>query len=381
MEPIVTHISDVIAYKSCRRRHSWSSRYHSNLEPKRPYAPFFTGSAVHYCIEELRSEGIAPLTSLSKYLRAQLSGMRRDQQLWLVERPAIRQQVKLIRSMVEQYMIWAKNNRGPFSDVNMETLAHECTFGPESDPVSGDNEIPGEHREKDFPGVLLKVNGKVLWPPVMIAGKFDGLERRKSDGTIWIAEYKTCRGIEERAALLQHDEQATTYVYAASQLFGEPVAGIVYTLLRKKAPATPDVLKSGHLSANKNIDTTVAEFRRAIRRHYGPQATEAFVQKQFGEVLANLAAFGKPFVARVAIERTPQQMELFVRELHATVIEMNSPDTVMYANRTWSCPGCMFRQPCLARDMGQEDRVELLLGSEFRQRDSIFDLTPDPDKM
>lgn len=377
MEPIVTHISDVTAYKSCRRRHSWSSRYHSNLEPKRPYAPFFTGSAVHYCIEELRSEGVAPLTSLSKYLRNQLVTMRKDQQLWLVERPAIRQQVKLIKAMIEQYMIWARNNRGPFSDANMEALAHECTFGPESDPISGET----SNREKDFPGVLLKSGGKVLWPPVMIAGKFDGLERRKSDGTLWVAEYKTCRGIEERAALLQHDEQATTYVYAASELFGEPVSGIVYTLLRKKAPATPDVLKSGHLSANKNIDTTVAAFRRAIKQHYGTAATEAFIQKQYGEVLANIAAFGKPFVARVAIERTPQQLDLFVEELHATVVEMNNPATPMYANRTWSCPGCMFRQPCLARDMGQEDRVELLLGSEFRSRDGIFDLISDPDKM
>jgi hypothetical protein len=300
----------------------------------------------------------------------------------MVERPAIRNQVKLIRSMMDQYMTWSRNNRGPFSDSNMEALAHECTFGPDSDPVSGATDSPDGTREKDFPGVLLKgANGKVLWPPVMLAGKFDGLERRKSDGTLWLAEYKTCRGIEERAALLQHDEQATAYVYAASQLFGEPVAGIVYTLLRKKAPSTPEVLKSGHLSSNKNIDTTVAEFRRAIRKHYGPGFTEPMIQKQFGEVLANLAAFGKPFVARVAIERTATQMELFVEELHATVVEMSDPRTQMYANRTWACPGCMFRQPCIARDMGQEERVDLLISNEFRQRDGLFDLAPDPDKM
>lgn len=380
MEPIVVHISDVIGYKSCRRRHAWSSRHKGNLEPRRPYAPFFTGSAVHYVVEELRSEGTAPLTSLAVYLRQQLTTLRAEKPMWLVERPAIRNQVKLIRDMIEQYVTWSKANRGPFADSNLEALAHECTFGPPSDVTSGENE---RGREKDFPGVLLKVDGKVLWPPVMLAGKFDGVERVKAGqlaGSVWLSEYKTCRGIEERAALLQHDEQATAYVYAAGEILGEPVAGIIYTLMRKKAPASPDVLKSGHLSANKNIDTTVAHFRKCIRRHYGPQATEAFIQKQFGEVLANLAAFGKPFVARVAIERTAKQMELFVRELHATVLEMNNPDTPMYANRTWACPGCMFRQPCLARDMGQEDRVEMLLNAEFRPRE-VFDYIEDPDKL
>jgi len=375
-EPIVVHISDVTSFKACRRKYAWSSRYHDNLEPKRPYAPFFTGSAVHHVIEELRSDGTAPLTSLAVYLRQQLVTMRGDKPMWLVERPAIRQQVKLIRSMIEQYVAWTKGNRGPFADINMESLAHECTFGPPSDVSSGDN----SRGEKDFPGVLLKVDGKVLWPPVMLAGKFDGLERRKDDGSTWLAEYKTCRSVPERAKLLQHDEQATAYVYAAGQLMGEPVAGIVYTLIRKKIPATPKILKNGHLSSAVNIDTTVHEFRKAIKRHYGPQVSESFVQKQFGEVLANLAAFGEPFVARVAIERTQKQLDLFVKELHQTVLEMYDPQTAMYANRTWSCPGCWFRQPCLARDAGDSMREELLLTSEFRPR-QIIDYIEDPDKM
>lgn len=376
-EPIVVHISDVTSYKACRRKYAWSSRYHENLEPKRPYAPFFTGSAVHHVIEELRSEGTAPLSSLSQYLRQQLLTMREDKPLWLVERPAIRNQVKLIRAMVEQYVIWAKGNAGPFADKNMDALAHECTFGPPSDPVSGEIDPP---KEKDFPGVLLKVGGKVLWPPVILAGKFDGLERRKNDSTVWLSEYKTCRSIEERAKLLQHDEQATAYIYAASQLLEENVSGIVYTLLRKKAPATPAILQSGHLSSAKNIDTTVAVFRKAVKAHYGPEATEPFIQKKFGETLAYIAAFGQPFVARVAIERTQEQVDLFIRELHATVLEMHNPQTVMYANRTWTCPACWFRQPCLARDMAQEDRVELLLSAEFRPR-QVPDYVEDPDKM
>lgn len=352
-QPLVVHITDVLSYRSCRRRWNWSSRFRSNLEPVRPYAPFFTGTAVHRIIRELTSNGTPPHLTLSKFLREQVTAMKmhRSGRLWAEERSSIKEQVHEIRSMVNHYKLWRQSLSGPLADENLNYLSHEYSFGRETD-----NLVP------------LRSTGSHLTPTVYLAGKFDGLVERRLDHTIWLKEYKTCRSVEERAKLLPHDDQATAYVYAAQMLWSEPVSGVIYTLIRKKVPTQPKVLKSGMLSVDKGIDTTPEAYLEAIRTHHGEDATPAFVQANYGNVLGYLRDFSKPFVARVAIERSQLQIDLFVRELHATALEMFDERTVMYANRQFSCPGCWFREPCLAMDRGDSDRRDMLLEHQYQQR-------------
>lgn len=351
-----THISEVLTYKKCRRLWNWSARDRHNLEPRKAYSPFFIGSAVHFCIEQLYAEGTHPTSSLAKFLRVALRE-RRKSPLWPIDRDSVRTDVLLVRAMLAQYLIWARRYKGPFNDDSLVHLAHEQSFGD----------------DEDSEPILLKINGEPLKPYVAVAGKFDGVVEHRETGRLLLPEYKTCRSIKERSALLPHDEQATLYVYAAQEVLGEKLGGVLYTLIRKKAAAQPKVLANGMLSLNKNIDTTAEMYLEAIKGHHGP-VSKQFVRYNYGEILDYLRAEREPFIARVVIERTKEQVDRFVRELHATVLEMNDPATFQSANRTWTCPHCFFRQPCLALDEGDEDRVDMLLEQEYQHRPEHDDI-------
>lgn len=349
----IVHISDVLQYKACRRKWWFSSPIGRNLTPKQLYAPFFVGSAVHHCKEHLTIEGASITSSLAAFLKTELKDHVKGP-MWQDEVPAIRKDVRLVRALMDQYIAWSRTNKGPFGDQNLDYIAHEVRFddGPDA----------------DWPAVRLEIDGVPLQPEVWLAGRFDGLVRRRSDGSIWLTEDKTCRSIEERSKLLPHDEQATAYVYAASTLFNEPVTGIVYTLLRKKVAEVPRPVKGGRLSVDKRIDTSPEIYRQAILEYHG-RLSEQKIQAEYGSVLQYIEDFREPFVARVAIKRTQTQINRYIRELHATALEMFSPNTYITATRTWSCPGCLFRAPCLAMDIEEDDSGALqILSSQFKQR-------------
>lgn len=357
----IVHISDVLNFKACRRAWSFSSRQHRNLTPREAYSPFFIGSGVHHAIEYLISDGIAPTTSLAQYLRPVLQ-TRRQSSTWHEELFTVRKDVKLMRALMAQYQVWSQANRGPFADRNLDYIAHEVRFD--------------EGADADWPAVRLEVGGVPLHPEIWLAGKFDGLARRKSDGSVWLIEHKTCRSIRERSALLQHDEQATAYSYAASTLFEEPVAGVIYTLLRKKEAAIPKEVRGGRLSVDKRIDTSVEVYRDAITRLHGT-LSEKQIQATYGEVLQYIADFAEPFVARVAIQRSQAQIDAYIRELHATAVDMWTKDLPLYANRTWACPKCIFRTPCLAKDKDDLEGMEKIIKLQYTQRKLDDPLVPE----
>lgn len=355
----IVHISDVLAFKKCRREWSFSSRLRGNLTPITFYSPFFIGTGVHHAIEHLISDGVAPTESIAKHLKEVLKD-RKAGPMWRDEVPEIRKDVLLMRALVDQYQAWTRDNKGPFSDSNLDYIAHEVRFD--------------EGPDADWPAVLLAVDGVPLEPHVWLAGRFDGLARLRSDGSIWLVEHKTCRSIQERAKLLPHDEQATAYAYAAATLFEEPVAGIIYTLLRKKAATIPREVRGGTLSQDKRIDTSVAIYRAAIRRQH-PLWSEKQIQATYGDILRYIDDFAEPFVSRVAIKRSKAQIDHYIRELHATALEMYEDATIPYANRTWTCPRCLFRAPCLARDAGDEAGVQDIIKLQYTQR-KLDDPTP-----
>ncbi len=356
--PII-HISEVGTYKKCRRLWEWSGRNKGNLEPRKLYSPFFVGNALHHCLEQLNSDGTPPHLSLFGFLRNELS-VRRHLPLWEFERPKIRKDTTLIRAMLAQYVAWVHQYRGPYNDAELDYLCHEMRFGQVDDTgVDPVGLIP------------LRAGGQILLPIVYLAGKLDGLARHTPEGLL-ITEYKSCRSVVERVKLLPHDEQATTYCFAAQEIFGEPVQGVLYTLLRKKEATHPRVLKNGMLSVAQSIDTTPEMYMADIIRHHG-LVSKAFIHQHYGEVLESLRTSPEPFVARILVRRTPQQIDAYIRELHQTALEMNDPHTPITATRTWTCPNCLFREPCLARDECDESQVQSILRFEYQERPRITD--------
>src|ERR687897_309363 len=96
------HISYIRTFRSCRRKWDWSSGMRSNLEPAVPYAPFFIGRAVHYCLEMYYSEQVPIWDSFDRFLENEekIAG-----HLWQKEQEQWDDSVQLITEVLGHYAL------------------------------------------------------------------------------------------------------------------------------------------------------------------------------------------------------------------------------------------------------------------------------------
>lgn len=97
-----------------------------------------------------------------------------------------------------------------------------------------------------------------------LSGVFDALVER--DDGLWVLDFKTTkRSITDWTT---QDLQATAYVHAAREMYGEEVQGVIFRFLLKKAPYDYNdlILKSGKVTTRKNLDnlTSYENYYRAI---------------------------------------------------------------------------------------------------------------------
>jgi hypothetical protein len=337
------HISDVRTFKQCRRKWGWSSPLKRNLEPLIPYAPFFTGRAIHHCLEQYHGYGVPFDVSLNAWLTNERTEMEKIGSLWPAEESKLNEQVDLIRGILDHYSLWIQKLVGRWADSNLEFIALEHEF---SVPL------------RNFVG---RKSTKVY-----LAGRFDGLVKNRSDGTFWIWESKTTRSIAELVRSLANDEQCGAYIYAAEELFKVPVAGVLYNIMRKKVPTRPRVLQDGTLSKAKNIDTSPEVYLAAIREQHPGIGAEG-IKTYYGDILQHLLEQDDKYFARIPIYRTEQEIHQLSLDLWATALEMTRGTTPLYPSPSWmNCGFCAFRAPCLAYNAGAD--VQFILKSEYRPR-------------
>lgn len=348
MKKYEVHISDVRAFKSCRRAWQWSSPLGKNLEPDKPYAPFFMGRIVHTALElYYRSQGQMSLFSATDVAcdierrKMELAGTLWDSELEMME-----EQTELIFNMMEHYEVWVtskEQEKAPWSDNNLEFIDMETNFVVPLYSPAGNKSTK-----------------------VKLGGRFDGIVRKRDDSTLWLFETKTTRSIMELQKTLAFDEQAGGYIYAAQQMMGEQIYGVIYNILRKKKPTMPRILKNGMLSKNKSIDTTMAYYWRAIQENH-PDWERAKMIEEYKDILATLRERGNLFFSRTVIRRTPKEIDELVRNLHTVSLEMTRGSTPMYPSPGWTnCTFCRFQAPCLAYNSGAD--YEELLSNEYRPR-------------
>lgn len=342
------HISDVRAFKSCRRAWQWSSPLGKNLEPDRPYAPFFMGRIVHTALELFyRSDGHMSLFGATDVActierqKMELAGT-----LWDAELEMMEEQTELIFDMMQHYEIWVESKEqqsATWGDGNLEFIDMETSFVV---PLYS----PAGYRSNK----------------VDFGGRFDGIVRKRDDGTLWLFETKTTRSIMELQKTLAFDEQAGGYIYAAQQMMGEQIYGVIYNIIRKKKPTMPKVLKNGMLSKNMSIDTTLAYYWHAIQEHHEDLTREEQIE-EYKDILATLREKGNTFFSRTVIRRTPEEIDELVRNLHTVSLEMTRASTPMYSSPGWTnCTFCRFKAPCLAYNSGAD--YESILEHEYRPR-------------
>jgi len=289
---------------------------------------------------------------MNRFLEAELKRMSEAGRLWPQEEVVIQEQVELVIGMIGHYMMWRGVGAGVWGDSNLEFVALETEF---TLPIH----TPG--------------GGKST--KLELGGRFDGLVRRKDNGTFWILETKTARSIQELLDRLSIDTQAATYALAAQSIFGKQVSGVMYNVLRKKLPSRPVVLQGGDLSLNKAIDTTPAFFVNALWEHYGgadynPEVDIdvdwAEILNRYSVLLEHLKLNGKPFFSRFPVYKTPTELANTERDLYWTGMEMTRHRTPIYPNDGWHCRYCQFKGPCMIESSGGD--TQQVLEAEYRHR-------------
>lgn len=362
------HISDLRSFKDCRRKRLFSSLMPGCMgkEPKVPYAPFFTGRAIHWTLEMFYEYGGEhhPSDIFHTWLEKELKKIEEmTGSLWPAEKEKIEEQITLIVGMMDHYVMWQKHAHGINDDENLEWIATELEF-----------KIPIAywcHECQDFVGLLWTEDPPPHIHPLIVAyfaGRFDGVVRRRTDDTIWLFETKTTRSIKELQRGLVFDEQAGLYSWAAQQILGKPITGIIYNLLRKKIPTIPGQLKSdGTLSLNKSIDTTLEVYWETVKDTHPTQSHDD-LKKRYGDMLLLLEQKGNTFFSRYEVRRSQSEMATLVQYLLATAKEMIATDTVMYPSpASWgACNWCHFRAPCLVLNAGGDPKI--IFDNEYQDR-------------
>lgn len=343
MQTYDIHISDVLTFKRCRRAWNWASPLRGNLTPLKPYGPFFIGTVMHGALRQMYYFGINPVDTVDALVDDYMAPLRQTYPAaYEAAKPEIATNADFCRAVLEHYTQWARSFNGPFNDRTLDFINVEQSFN-----------------------VPMRTNRGFYARRLRKAGKFDGIVRHRLDNKLYLWEIKTTKSILQRERQLDLEEQADSYALDVQEMLGEPVAGIIYTLIRKALPAEPQVLKRGGLSQNKQIDTTFERYLAAIRELHGHNASSTFIADTYGEFLQHLLDNGNPFFHRVMITRTPEQLRTARDELYAVAQEMTDPAVRIYKTGDTHCNWCIWREPCIAIQQGQHEYARKLLAENF----------------
>jgi hypothetical protein len=315
------HVSDIGAFLQCRRAWNFSSNLRQHLTTIEPYKPFYLGTCVHKFFEcyydpmmrvvdgyDWRNTALTDLFSAPNY---------------------IKEFIDFGEQLFDQYLTWQIEDKSLLGDCNFRPLSVEQSFDvPIYTPNGGRSST------------------------VRFAGRVDGVWRSKVDGKLYLHEIKTTSSIDSRIGQLQFEMQPTAYMLAMREVYNEPIAGVVYTLLRKKLPVEPDVLKNGMLSQNKGIDTTAELYVAAIKRQH-PNISKDEIKSKYGEILQQLLNPPNRFFRRVLITRSAAQLAEMHHTLYQIARDMTNPKLTVYPNPGYFCNNCLFQAPCIAMSNGQ----------------------------
>lgn len=310
------HVSDIRAFKSCRLRWQFSSPLRLGMSPKYPATSMWLGTLVHEVLDAYYNPLVAEVDwrkILDDLFEAQVSrllqlfGQRDD-----------------YNAMLDKYI-----------DVQAQAVGILENYFEVCPPLDQDLRVVASEQSFELP----------FDTDVTFAGRFD-LIVKTPDSKLWVFDHKTTR-IDFGTFLGQivdRDDQARAYVWALQQMYpDDQVGGIIYNMIKSKAPEEPQLLKKGGLSKAKNQETTVALYNRAIAR-YDLDVTD------YLDILYALSEREKvnPYVVRVPVTFSPSVIDVWTQFTRAVVREMVGNPVIYPQQSPFMCRGCSFSGPCAA---------------------------------
>ena len=339
----IVRTHDRMAFRNCRRAWGWGSINKGNRGPLEPVNYFWTGSGIHFALEDFHGYNV--YGKPSEAFKAYVEACRKTSRLKL---PAdYKEETTLATQMLDYYSDeWLPQR------PNYETV---WVDGVPQVEVEFEIELPIPEQWADF------------WEKVVYQGTIDRVAKDEY-GRLWIVDYKSAIRLEQ--SHLETDSQINAYCWAGAHLYGRNVEGFVYQQHRKAVPDDPRYLASGKLSQNKSQLTTRRRYKDALLNIYGE------MNKVPQEYLDTLNYFtqqeddkGDKFIRRTLVRRNAHQIEAEGTKILLELEDMLNPDLPLYPNPRFDCGRCFFNQPCISLDDGS-DWVQILdENTEYRVKE------------
>jgi hypothetical protein len=203
---------------------------------------------------------------------------------------------------------------------------------------------------------------------VTFDGRIDAIMQDLVNGGYLLWDHKSAAQIRRDDRLLHLDPQVNGYTWAAAVELDLDIRGFLYVEYRKDFPKPPEVLsrpyKGRRFSTNKTSPTDYENFTRTVQR-FDPDGVAA---GRYDEFIAWLQSPEAPvFHKRFAILKTRKNLKSVAQQIYDIASEMVKPDLLIYPNAgTYSCSGCAYYTPCLAKFLG-EDYEHALNSSPFKR--------------
>ena len=229
--------SELNTFRTCRKK--WWFRYHEGLVPLRTHRALAVGSIVHSGIEamyEAIRDGQADLASATRQRLSERMRAWRDEIGHLDDEQEAEHGLAYdeARTCLDLFVAaFGEADRERFAVVGIEQVFSVTLRDGRSHAIQ--------------------------------RGMLDVLLRDRRTGALWLGEHKTTRGHATGLdARLDIDGQVRSYLNAVRTLYPhDTVGGVLLSVVRKKAPSEPVILKGGAVSAAA-IDTTAEIYRRAL---------------------------------------------------------------------------------------------------------------------
>lgn len=343
--------SDRTSFKACRRRWDWQSNLRQNLEPKQAQKPLWFGSGIHFALEEFCDPNCdkpwkdRPSDAFRAFVKA----------CQATQRQALPDDWEELQEMGIAMLDYFKDYWLRSRDI-LTTYVHD---GVPQIEINFQIDVPFDVKAM-YP---TSPYDKVVYTGTMDRVIID------DQGLLWIVDYKTAKTM--KTSHFANDPQVTAYCWAASQLYGREIGGLIYWQFAKAIPKPPSPLVSGKISTAQNQRTTRPLYRKALVDAYGSvkQAPAANV-----EFLNQLAMQESPdqdaFIRRDKIYKNRASLEAEGAKILLELVDMLNPDLPLYPNATFMCPGnCAFYELCVSMDDGTD--WEPQLKSEMISRSSM----------
>ena len=377
------HTSEIRSFQGCRRRWDWA--YREGIVPETHAKPLQFGIAFHIAMEVFYDPETWSSTTPEEKTKRSVDAFIEACESQRAEYLKHTGQTKLLEGDGDDYteridlgigmLEWYGSQVHPKEDNWFKPVMVEVPFQvPIVNPATGEplrcyapEVIPEGYGNA---GEVLRTCGQVheYGAVVTYDGRIDAIVEDIYNGGYFIWDHKSAAQIRKDDRLLLLDPQVNGYTWAASSELGIDVRGFLYVEYRKDFPKPPKMLsrayKGRHFSTDKTQPTDHENFTRTVQQYDLPALTAG----AYDEYIAWLQSPEAPvFHRRFPIIKTKKNLKVIGEQIYNIAKDMIYPDLLIYPNAGhFSCSGCAYYDPCLAKTLG-EDYEHSLSSSTYKR--------------